>query len=148
MASVFTQIINQELPSYTVFENDKVIAFLDIFPTREGHLLVVPKVEIDYFIDVPKDYYHEVFDVSKILTKALHKTFPHIKRVGMLVEGVEVPHFHVHLIPMVEGEMFLKAKENFTKEEFETTRDKIIKNIEVNSITAKKPKAKSKKLNK
>ncbi|MGZ3694903.1 MAG: HIT family protein [Bdellovibrionota bacterium] len=99
MASIFTKIIAGELPAYRIFENDLVISFLTIDPIRGGHTLVVPKTEVDAFMDVSNPEYQEVFRVAQIIGKAI-KTATGCERVGMAVQGFEVRHFHLHLIPM------------------------------------------------
>jgi histidine triad (HIT) family protein len=98
MASIFTKIINGEIPSYKVFEDEHTFAFLDINPIEPGHTLIVPKVEIDYFLDVPEPYYSAVFKNAKIIGRAIHEATG--KRVGTIILGLDVPHFHYHLIPM------------------------------------------------
>ncbi len=99
MASIFTKIIKGEIPSYKVFEDDLTYAFLDINPVEPGHTLIVPKVEIDYFIDVPEPYYSAVFKNAKIISRAIQEATG-CKRVGTVILGWDVPHFHYHLIPM------------------------------------------------
>jgi histidine triad (HIT) family protein len=128
MSSVFTKIINGEIPSYKVFENELVFAFLDIAPIRTGHTLIIPKVEVDYFVDVPEPYYSEVFKIAKILAPAIQKATDY-ERIGGLVEGLEVPHFHYHLIPLVEGERFLKERLSPEKTELEEVQKKILENL-------------------
>ncbi len=125
MSSIFTKIINGEIPSYKVFENELVFAFLDIAPIRPGHALIVPKIEVDYFIDVPEPYYSEVFKTAKILAPAISQATGY-ERVGGLVEGLEVPHFHYHLIPLNEGERFLKDRLKLEKTELENIQKKIL----------------------
>lgn len=99
MASIFTKIIKGELPAFKIFENDYVLAFLNIKPVMPGHTLVVPKVEVDYFIDVPEPYYSEVFQVAKRIAPAIQKATG-VKRIATTVIGLEVPHFHYHLVPI------------------------------------------------
>lgn len=99
MASIFTKIINGEIPSFKLYENDYVFSFLDIRPIRVGHALVIPKVEVDYFIDVPEPYYSEVFQAAKIIAPAIQKATG-AKRIATMVVGIEVPHFHYHLVPI------------------------------------------------
>lgn len=98
MASIFTKIINGELPAYRVFENELVIAFLTIDPIRPGHTLVVPKTEVDSYMDVGSKEYQEVFRVAQELGKAI-RTVTNCERVCLAVQGFEVRHFHLHLIP-------------------------------------------------
>lgn len=99
--SIFTKIITGEIPSYKVAENDAFIAFLDINPNAKGHTLVVPKKEENKIFDLSKETYQGLMDFSYDVAKALEKTLP-CKRVGMSVIGLEVPHVHVHLIPLNE----------------------------------------------
>jgi histidine triad (HIT) family protein len=99
MASIFSKIIKGELPSFKIFENDYVLAILNIRPVSPGHTLVIPKVEVDYFIDVPEPYYSEVFQVAKRITPAIQKATG-VKRIATTVIGLEVPHFHYHLVPI------------------------------------------------
>jgi len=103
MASVFTRIIQRELPSFRVYENEHVLAFLARDAIHLGHTLIVPKIEVDYFIDVPEPYYSAVFAAAKPLGRAIHEATS-CKRVGVLVAGWDVPHFHCHLIPMFDYE--------------------------------------------
>lgn len=119
MASVFTKIVKGEIPSYKVAENDKFYAFLDISPLTEGHTLVIPKQEIDYIFDIDDSQYEELFLFAKKVSKAIFKAIP-CKRVGMAVLGMEVPHAHIHLVPLQsEGDMdFRKKKLSLSAERF------------------------------
>ncbi len=119
MPSIFTKIINGEIPSYKVAESEKFYAFLDIHPLKEGHTLVVPKKEVDYIFDLDDELYKELMLFSKRVSEALYKTIP-CKRVAMAVLGMEVPHAHVHLVPMQsEGDLdFRKEKVKLTPERF------------------------------
>jgi histidine triad (HIT) family protein len=99
MSGIFSKIINGEIPSYKIFEDDKTYAFLDIAPAAKGHTLVIPKKEVDLLWDLDNEYYKAVFDTSKRISKAIQKSLD-CKRVGMAVVGLEVPHAHVHLIPL------------------------------------------------
>ncbi|MGZ3650661.1 MAG: HIT family protein [Bdellovibrionota bacterium] len=103
MASIFTKILRGELPSYKVYEDEHCFAFLTIDPIQPGHTLVVPKTEIDHFADVNDAEYQAVFRAAKPLSRAI-KTASGCKRVGMAVVGLEVPHFHLHLIPLFGAE--------------------------------------------
>lgn len=100
--TLFTKIIQGQIPCYKIYENDHVFAFLDIKPHNLGHTLVVPKVEVDYFVDVPEPYYSEVFKVAKKISKAIDRA-TNCKRVGTKIIGFDVPHFHYHLIPMFDS---------------------------------------------
>src|SRR5204862_6694454 len=99
MSTVFTKIITGEILSYKVAENDRCFAFLDISPLAKGHTLVVPKQEVDYLFDIDDDLHRELWDFSKKVATAIKKAVP-CKRVGVAVIGLEVPHAHIHLIPM------------------------------------------------
>ena len=99
MASIFTKIINGEIPSYKIAENDKFFAFLDVFPLVHGHVLVVPKKETDYIFDMEDAELAEMIVFAKSIAKAIKKTVP-CKRIGMSVIGLEVPHANIHLVPM------------------------------------------------
>lgn len=98
MASIFTKIINGEIPSYKIFEDEYTYAFLDINPINLGHTLVIPKIEVDYFVDVPEPYYSAVFKTAKVVSKAIHEATG-CERVATVIAGFDVPHFHYHLIP-------------------------------------------------
>ena len=101
MATIFTKIINGEIPCHKVAETDRFLAFLDIFPLKKGHTLVIPKKEVDYIFDLDDETYEGLMRFSKSIAHAIEKAVP-CKRVGILVEGLEVPHAHVHLIPIVK----------------------------------------------
>lgn len=116
--SVFTKIITGELPSYKVTENDDFIAFLDINPNAKGHTLVVPKKEENKIFDLTKEDYNNLMNFSYDVAKALEKAVP-CKRIGMSVIGLEVPHVHVHLIPINEmADMQFQQKVKLSNEEF------------------------------
>jgi histidine triad (HIT) family protein len=97
--SIFSRIISGEIPSYRIAEDEKFFAFLDIFPLREGHVLVVPKKEVDKFFDMGDDYLSELLLFAKPIAQAIEKSFD-CNRVGLSVIGLEVPHAHLHLIPI------------------------------------------------
>jgi histidine triad (HIT) family protein len=99
MATLFTKIINREIPAYIVAEDTDYIAFLDIMPLAKGHVLVVPKVEVDYIFDLEDEILAGLHVFAKKVAKAIDKTIP-CSRVGVAVIGLEVPHVHVHLIPL------------------------------------------------
>jgi len=119
MASIFTKIVNGEIPSYKVAEDDKHYAFLDIFPTAKGHTLVIPKKEVDKYFDLEEDEYLELMRFARQVAKGIEKVIP-CNRVGVSVIGLDVPHAHVHLIPInkVSDISFEKEKLKFTEEEF------------------------------
>jgi histidine triad (HIT) family protein len=97
--TIFSKIIAREIPSYTILENDRFYAFLDIFPLVKGHVLVVPKIETDCFFDLSADYLAEILVFAQPIAKAIEKAFP-CNRCGISVIGLEVPHAHVHLVPI------------------------------------------------
>ena len=101
MSTIFTKIINKEIPAYIILENSKFIAFLDINPLSIGHTLVVPKKEIDYFFDLDDDFLTEILLFSKKISKAIKKV-TRCNRVGLSVIGLEIPHAHLHLVPLNE----------------------------------------------
>ena len=128
MSSIFTKIIKGEIPCYKIAEDDNFIAFLDVNPNAKGHTLCVPKQEIDKIFELEEEMYLELMKFSKKIAIALEKTVP-CQRIGMAVIGLEVPHAHVHLIPLNEmDEMRFKNKVSMTKEEFEA----LAKNIQAN----------------
>lgn len=126
MASIFSKIVSGDIPCYKIAENDQFLAFLDIFPLKKGHTLVIPKKEIDYLFDLDPKTYSELMDFSKKVAIALKKVIP-CNRIGMSVIGLEVPHAHVHLIPInsVNDMNFLNEKLKFSKEEFESIASEI-----------------------
>lgn len=128
--SVFTKIITGEIPSYKITENDKFIAFLDVFPLRAGHVLVVPKIEVDKLFDLPADYLTEILLFAQPIARAIEKSFD-CKRCGISVVGIEVPHAHVHLIPINNANdlNFTQAKMSFSETEMKEFQEKIIANL-------------------
>lgn len=126
MASIFTKIINGEIPCYKIAENEEFFAFLDINPMSKGHTLVIPKMEIDYIYDLPDETYMNLMKYSKQIGRAIEKVIS-CNRIGILVFGLEVPHAHVHLIPInSSSDMSIsKAKLQLSKEEFEEIAEKI-----------------------
>jgi len=126
MASIFTKIIKGEIPSYKIAEDDNFYAFLDIFPTAKGHVLVVPKLEVDYIFDINSEEYLLMFEFAKKIAIAQKKALS-VKRVGIVVAGFEVPHAHIHLIPMntMSDMSFEKEKLKFSQEEFQDIANKI-----------------------
>ena len=103
MASIFTKIINGEIPCYKVAENEHCIAFLDIMPRTKGHTLVIPKKEVDQLFDLPEADYNALMKFAKQVATAIKAAVP-CKRVGVAVIGLEVPHAHIHLIPLENPE--------------------------------------------
>lgn len=126
MASVFTRIISGEIPSYKIAEDDRFFAFLDISPLAKGHTLVVPKQETDYIFDIEDAQHKDLWDFAKRVAKAVKSAVP-CKRIGIAVIGLEVPHAHIHLIPMNKvGDMnFASPKLSFPSEEMEEIAQKI-----------------------
>jgi histidine triad (HIT) family protein len=126
MASVFTKIINGEIPCYKIAEDDRYFAFLDINPLREGHTLVVPKKETDYIFDLDDDTFAGLMVFSKKIASALKAAIP-CARIGVAILGLEVPHAHIHLVPMnsMEDVNFRNPKLKFTPEEFNSIAQKI-----------------------
>ena len=119
MATIFTKIIKGEIPCYKVAEDEHYLAFLDISPLAKGHTLVVPKTEVDYIFDLEEAEYIGLMTFSKRVAKAIDKAVP-CKRVGVAVVGLEVPHAHVHLIPLHAGAInFSDPKLSLAKEELE-----------------------------
>lgn len=121
MASIFTKIINGDIPSYKVAESEDFYAFLDINPNSKGHTLCIPKKEVDKIFDLDEDTYMGLMAFSRKVAKAIEKVIP-CERVGMTVIGLEVPHVHVHLIPLhtMEDARFT-SKHKLTPEVFEKT---------------------------
>ena len=126
MSSVFTKIINNELPAYKIFENDKIISFLTIEPIQLGHCLVIPKTETDHWMDVQDDEYLEVYKQAKVIARAI-RSATGSSRVAQAVVGLEVSHFHLHLIPMWEpSDLDFKKSKASKKEEMKEMQDKIL----------------------
>lgn len=124
-ASIFTKIVNGEIPAYKVAEDDRYLAFLDVFPTAKGHTLVIPKQQIDYIFDLDDELYLGLMAFAKKVAAAVEKVVP-CQRIGVAVVGLEVPHAHVHLIPLNSmQDMNFANKKQFSKEEFEETAQKI-----------------------
>jgi histidine triad (HIT) family protein len=126
MATLFTKIINREIPAHIVAEDDRFIAILDIMPLVTGHTLVIPKKEIDYIFDLDNDTLAALSLFAKKVAQAVKKVIP-CKRIGVAVIGLEVPHTHVHLVPMnAMGDInFTRPKLNPSKEELERVADQI-----------------------
>jgi histidine triad (HIT) family protein len=117
MASIFTKIIAGEIPCHRIAENNEFLAFLDINPLKEGHTLVIPKKEIDYLFDIDDNSLSAMIVFAKKIAKAIEKSV-HCKRIGLTVIGLEVPHAHIHLIPIESV-----SDINFSKEKLSMTRD-------------------------
>ena len=129
MASIFTKIVNGEIPCYKIAETDEFLAFLDVNPNTKGHTLCIPKMEVDKIFDLDETTYNGLMSFSRTVAIAIEKTIP-CKRVGVSVIGLEVPHAHVHLIPLhtMEDARFT-TKATFTKEEFESIAEEIHSNL-------------------
>ena len=125
MASIFSKIINKELPAYIVAESDDFLAFLDIMPLRKGHVLVIPKKEIDYIFDIENDLLADMMVFAKEVATKMKNVLP-CKRIGVAVIGLEVPHAHIHLVPINEvGDI------NFAQPKLQLSADKLMKTMEL-----------------
>ncbi len=131
MASIFTKIIQGELPSYKILENENVLAILTLDPIQPGHTIIFPKTEVDHFFNVGSPQYEAVFAAAKPVARAIREATG-CKRVGMAVQGFEVPHFHLHLIPMwgTEDFLFQNAKRR-SSEEMKAVQEKIVGKLKI-----------------
>jgi histidine triad (HIT) family protein len=127
MSSIFSKILKGEVPSFKIAENEHFFAFLDVFPLIRGHVLVIPKVEVDKFFDVDDLYLKEWLIFAKPIAKAIEQAFP-CNRCGMTVIGLEVPHAHMHLMPIsrVSDMNFQKPKLDLSEEELKSIQEKIL----------------------
>ncbi len=125
--TIFTKIIRGEIPSYKIAEDDKFFAFLDIFPLRKGHVLVVPKTEVDNLFDLDEDYLSQVLVFAQPIAKAIERAFP-CNRCGISVIGLEVPHAHVHLVPINSSNdlNFTQPKAKAADEDLKAAQEKIL----------------------
>ncbi|WP_320815489.1 HIT family protein [Flavobacterium sp.] len=129
MASIFTKIVNGEIPCYKIAEDENFLAFLDVNPNAKGHALCIPKQEINKIFDMEEDLYMGLMAFSRKVAKALEKTIE-CKRVGVAVVGLEVPHVHVHLIPLQDmDDMRFQRKASLSSEEFENIAKQISLNL-------------------
>ena len=130
MPSIFSKIIAGEIPCYKIAENEKFIAFLDVFPLVKGHVLVVPKLEVDKLFDVPDNYMSEWLVFAKPIAKAIESAMP-CNRVGISVIGLEVPHAHMHLVPINSANdlNFTQEKLKLTSEELQAVQIEILKHM-------------------
>ena len=125
--TIFSKIIAGDIPSYKIAENEKFFAFLDIFPLRHGHVLVVPKTEVDNLFDLPAEYLQEMLLFAQPIAKAIEKSF-HCNRCGISVIGLEVPHAHIHLIPINNANdlNFNQSKPQASPESLKKAQEKIL----------------------
>ncbi|KIA89633.1 HIT family protein [Kaistella jeonii] len=127
MSSIFTKIIKNEIPSYKIAEDEKYLAFLDAMPLVKGHTLVIPKQEIDFIFDLENEDFRNLWSFAQTVAKKLQKTYPD-KRITVSVIGLEVPHAHIHLIPITEmGDMnFKNVRLKFSNEEYREIQNSIL----------------------
>jgi histidine triad (HIT) family protein len=128
--TIFSKIIAGEIPSFKIAENEKFFSFLDINPLTEGHTLVIPRLEIDNFFDMPGDYLNEIFLFAKPIAKAIEKSFK-CNRCGIAVIGLEVPHAHMHLVPINKADdlNFTRRKLNLSQAQLKAAQEKILGNL-------------------
>ena len=131
MPSIFSKIIKGELPAYKIAEDERFLAFLDIFPLAKGHALIIPKKETDYIFDLDSKEFVALWRFSQLVAKAMEKVIA-CERIGIAVIGLEVPHAHIHLVPLTKGVSninFEKPKLKFTQQEFEEIAQKIRREV-------------------
>jgi histidine triad (HIT) family protein len=130
--SIFSKIIAGEIPCYKIKEDEHFIAFLDVFPLVKGHVLVVPKIEVDKLFDLPENYLNNIFLFAKPIAAAIEKSFD-CRRCGISVIGLEVPHAHMHLVPMNSADdlNFTKEKLKVDATEMKEIQEKILKNLSI-----------------
>ena len=128
--TLFSKIISGEIPSYKIAENDHFFSFLDIFPLREGHTLVVPKLEVDRFFDLPDEYLAGLLLFAKPIAHAIERSFD-CNRCGLSVVGLEVPHAHLHLIPINHADdlNFTRPKLKLTPDQLRSTQERILRHL-------------------
>jgi histidine triad (HIT) family protein len=128
--TIFTKIITGEIPSYKIKENDHFIAFLDAFPLVKGHVLVVPKIEVDKIFDLPENYLSEMLVFAQPIAKSIERSFD-CNRCGISVVGIEVPHAHMHLIPINTANdlNFTRSKITIAADEMKNVQELIIRNL-------------------
>lgn len=130
--TIFSKIIAGEIPAYKIAENETCFAFLDIFPLVKGHTLVIPKIEVDNLFDLPKAYLSELLVFAQPIAKAIERSFD-CNRCGISVIGLEVPHAHIHLVPIngINDLNFAKGKLKLTPEQLKETQERIISNLNI-----------------
>jgi histidine triad (HIT) family protein len=131
MSSLFAKIVKGDIPAYKVAEDERFLAFLDIFPLAKGHLLVIPKKETDYIFDLESKEFMGLWSFAQLVAKAMEKVIA-CERIGVAVIGLEVPHAHIHLVPLTKGVSninFEKPKLKFTQQEFEGIAQKIRREV-------------------
>lgn len=128
--TIFSKIIAGEIPAYKIAENEKCFAFLDIFPLVKGHTLVIPKIEVDNLFDLPSDYLGELMQFAQPIAKAIEKSFD-CNRCGVSVVGLEVPHAHIHLLPIntIDDINFTRPKLKLSQEDLKEVQEKILANL-------------------
>lgn len=128
--TIFSKIIQGEIPAYKIAENDLFFAFLDIFPLQKGHVLVVPKIEVDKVFELPDNYLAEMLVFAKPIAKAIEASFP-CNRISMVTVGLEVPHAHLHLIPIngADDINFANDKLRLSKEELQVVQEAIVSKL-------------------
>ena len=126
MPSIFSKIVSGDIPAFKVAEDENYVAFLDIFPLAKGHVLVIPKKETDYIFDLDSDKYLGLWDFSQKVAKAMDKVIV-CKRIGVAVIGLEVPHAHIHLVPIngISDINFEREKKTFSEDKMQEIADKI-----------------------
>lgn len=130
MASIFSKIIDGQIPSYKIAETEDFLAFLDVFPLMEGHTLIVPKKEIDNILDLSPELYTSLFAFTQKIGKAIKAAIPCTK-IGIAVIGLEVPHAHIHLVPINSADdlNFTRPKLSLTKDKFESIQQEILSKL-------------------
>ena len=128
--TIFSKIIAADIPSYKIAENEMFYAFLDVFPMAEGHTLIVPKLEIDQFFDLPNEYLSQILAFAKPIAKAIEAAYT-CNRVGLSVIGLEVPHAHLHLVPINNSDdlNFTRPKLKLTEEQLKTVQQRILAHL-------------------
>ena len=128
--TIFSKIIAGEIPSYKIAENEKCYAFLDIFPLVKVHTLVIPKIEVDNLFDMPRDYLSDLLVFAQPIAKAIERSF-RCNRCGISVVGLEVPHAHIHLVPInsMDDLNFTRGKLKLSQEELKEAQQKILSNL-------------------